>query len=292
MENRSVSSEVHRYKVGDIGVTVLPDGFRKGSPDGYILNATNDELLATLSEAGLPTDHMKNVYAPIVIETGGKRLLFDTGNGEAIFAQSKGERGRLQHNLAAAGLDRNAIDVVVISHFHADHVNGLLTADSTAAFPNAEIMVPEQEWFFWMDDGEMSRASKGRMTELFHNNRRVFDALGRKVTRYAWDRDVAPGVTAVGTPGHSIGHTSFVVSSGSAHVFVQGDVNNQAVVFSKHPEWHGWFDQDPAQASATRRRVYDMLVAEKMPVQAYHHPFPGLGRVERDGTGFRVVPVA
>jgi glyoxylase-like metal-dependent hydrolase (beta-lactamase superfamily II) len=292
LENESVASEVHRYKVGDIGVTVLADGFRKGSPDGYILNATNDELLATLSEAGLPTDHMKNVYAPIVIETGGKRLLFDTGNGEAIFAQSKGERGRLQHNLAAAGLDRNAIDVVVISHFHADHVNGLLTADSTAAFPNAEIMVPEQEWIFWMDDGEMSRASKGRMTELFHNNRRVFDALGRKVTRYAWDRDVAPGVTAVGTPGHSIGHTSFVVSSGSAHVFVQGDVNNQAVVFSKHPEWHGGFDQDPAQASATRRRVYDMLATEKMPVQAYHHPFPGLGRVERDGAGFRVVPIA
>jgi glyoxylase-like metal-dependent hydrolase (beta-lactamase superfamily II) len=286
-------SEVHRYKVGDIGVTVLSDGFRKGSPDGYLVNASKDELLATLAEAGLPTDHMKNVYAPIVIETGGKRLLIDTGNGEAIFAQSKGERGRLQHNLAAAGLDRNAIDVVVISHFHGDHVNGLLAADNkTAAFPNAEIMVPEQEWAFWMDDGEMSRASKGRMTELFHNNRRVFDALGRKVTRYGWDREVAPGVTAVGTPGHSIGHTSFVLSSGADRVFVQSDVNNHAVVFSKHPEWGGAFDQDPAAAATTRRRVYDMLVAEKMPVQAYHHPFPGLGRVERDGAGYRVVPVA
>jgi glyoxylase-like metal-dependent hydrolase (beta-lactamase superfamily II) len=292
MENRSVSSEVHRYKVGDIGVIVLSDGFRVASPNGYILNVSQDELLATLSAAGLPTDHMKNVYAPVLIETGGKRLLIDTGNGEATFAQSKGERGRLPLNLAAAGVDRNAIDAVVISHFHPDHVNGLLAADNTAAFPNAEIMVPEQEWIFWMDDGEMSRASKGRMTELFHNNRRVFDALGRKVTRYAWDREVAPGVTAVGTPGHSIGHTSFVVSSGSAHVFIQGDVNNQAVVFSKHPEWHGGFDQDPVQASATRRRVYDMLVAEKMPVQAYHHPFPGLGHVERDGTGFRVVPIA
>jgi glyoxylase-like metal-dependent hydrolase (beta-lactamase superfamily II) len=220
-------------------------------------------------------------------------VLIDTGNGEAAFAQSKRERGRLQQNLAAAGIDRSTIDVVVISHFHADHVNGLLAADNTtAAFPNAEVLVPEQEWSFWMDDGEMTHASKGRMTGLFHNNRRVFDALGRKVTRYAWDRDVAPGVTAVGTPGHSFGHTSYVVSSGADRVFVQCDVNNQAVVFSKHPEWHGWFDQDPAQASATRRRVYDMLVTEKMPVQAYHHPFPGLGRVERDGTGFRVVPVA
>jgi glyoxylase-like metal-dependent hydrolase (beta-lactamase superfamily II) len=287
-----VSSEVHRYKVGDIAVTVLSDGFRVSSPDGYILNAGKDELLATLAEAGFPTDHMRNVYAPVLIETGGKRVLIDTGNGPAVFAQSKGERGRLLLNLAAAGVDRNAIDSVVISHFHPDHVNGLLTADNTAAFPNAEIMVPEQEWNFWMDDGEMGRASKGRMTELFHNNRRVFDALDRKATRYAWNRDVAAGVTAVGTPGHSIGHTSFVVSSGAAHVFIQGDVHNQVVVFSKHPEWQGGFDQDPVQACATRRRVYDMLVAEKMPVQAYHHPFPGLSQVERDGTGFRIVPIA
>jgi len=258
-----MSSEVHRYKVGDIGVTVLSDGFRISSPDSYILNAGKDEFLATLAAAGLPTDHMRNVFAPVLIETGGKRVLIDTGNGEAVFEQTNGERGRLPLNLAAAGVDRNSVDVVVISHFHSDHVNGLLMADNTAAYPNAEIMVPEQEWNFWMDDGEMSRAPKGRMTDLFHNNRRIFDALGRKVTPYAWDRDVAPGVTAVGTPGHSVGHTSFVVSSGSARVFVQGDINNQSVVFSKHPEWHGGFDHDPVQASATRRRVYDMLAAEK-----------------------------
>jgi glyoxylase-like metal-dependent hydrolase (beta-lactamase superfamily II) len=271
-------------------VTVLSDGFRIASPDGYIRNAGKDELAATLKAAGLPTDHMRNTYAPIVLTTGGKRVLIDTGNGEAMFAQSKGERGRLQHNLAAAGIGRDAIDLVVISHFHADHVNGLLTVDDKAAFPNAEIKVPEAEWSFWMDDSEMSRAPQGRMSELFHNNRRVFDALGRHVTRFAWDAEVAPGVTAVGTPGHSIGHTSFVVASGSGRVLVQGDVNNNAVVFARHPDWQGWFDQDPAQAAATRRRVYDMLAAEKMPVQAYHHPFPGLSRVEKDGTGYRVVP--
>jgi glyoxylase-like metal-dependent hydrolase (beta-lactamase superfamily II) len=93
-------------------------------------------------------------------------------------------------------------------------------------------------------------------------------------------------------PGHSIGHTSFVVASGGSQVFVQGDVNNHFAVFSRNPDWHGWFDQDPVQAAATRRRVYDMLVAEKMPVQAYHHPFPGLGRVEKDGNGYRVLPAA
>lgn len=285
-----MTSEVHRYKLGDIAVTVLSDGFRIASPDTYLANASKEELVAALAAAGLPTDHMRNTYAPIMLETSGKRVLIDTGNGEAAFAQSKGERGGLQHNLAAAGIDRDTIDVVVISHFHADHVNGLLAADNQPAFPNAEIKVPEAEWTFWMDDGEMSRAPEGRMTELFHNNRRVFDTLGRKVTCYAWEEEVAPGMTAVGTPGHSIGHTSFVVASGGTQVFVQGDVNNHFEVFSRHPDWHGWFDQDPVQAAATRRRVYDMLAAEKMPVQAYHHPFPGLGRVEKDGNGYRVVP--
>jgi glyoxylase-like metal-dependent hydrolase (beta-lactamase superfamily II) len=235
---------------------------------------------------------MKNTYSPIVLTTGGKRVLFDTGNGEAAAAQSNNERGTLNANLAAAGIDRSSIDTVVISHFHADHVNGLLMADNSKAFPNAEILVPENEWNFWMDDGERSRAPKGRMTELFTNNRRVFDALSREVTPYAWDKEIVLGVTAVGTPGHSIGHTSFVVASGAARVFVQGDVNNHFAVFSRHPHWHGWFDQDPVQAAATRRRVYDMLAVEKMPVQAYHHPFPGLGRVEKDGNGYRVVPAA
>jgi glyoxylase-like metal-dependent hydrolase (beta-lactamase superfamily II) len=287
-----VATEAHRYNIGDIAVTVLTDGFRMVPVDDkYVRNAKTDEIKAELAAAGLPTDRIKNTYSPIVLTTAGKRVLIDTGNGEAALKPSNGERGSLGGNLAAAGIDRNSIDIVVISHFHADHVNGLLTADNKPAFPNAEIKVPEGEWKFWMDDGEMSRASPGRMTDLFANNRRVFDALGRKVTPYAWGKEVAPGVTAVGTPGHSIGHTSFQVASGGKRVFVQQDICNNAVLFTRHPGWHGFFDQDPAQAEATRRRVYDMLAAERMPVQAYHFPYPALMRVEKAGDGYRVTPV-
>ena len=284
-------ADVHRYKIGDIEVTVLSDGFRMVPVDDkYLRNASAQELAAALAAAGLPTDKMKNTYSPIVLVTGGKRVLIDTGNGEAALKQSNGERGTLNGNLAAAGIDRSAIDVVVISHFHADHVNGLLLADNSRAFPRAEIMVPEVEWKFWMDDGEMSRAPAGRMSELFANNRRVFGALGRNVTPYAWDKEVLPGVTAVGTPGHSIGHTSFVVSSGGKTVFVQSDVCNNVAVFAPYPDWHGFFDQDPPKAAATRKRVYDMLVADKLPVQGYHFPYPALARIEKAGNGYRVVP--
>jgi glyoxylase-like metal-dependent hydrolase (beta-lactamase superfamily II) len=288
-----VAVEVHRYKVGDIEVTVLTDGFRMVPVDDkYLRNASAADLAEALAAAGLPTDKMKNTYSPIVLTTGGRRVLFDTGNGEAASRQSNGERGTLNDNLAAAGIDRNSIDVVVISHFHADHVNGLLTADNQRAFPKADVLVPEVEWKFWMDDGEMSRASPGRMAELFANNRRVFDALGRKVTLYAWDQEIVKGVTAVGTPGHSIGHTSFVVSSGGKQVYVQSDVCNNFAVFAPHPDWQGFFDQDPVAAAATRRRVYGMLAADKLLVQAYHFPFPALSRIEKQGNGYRVVPAA
>jgi glyoxylase-like metal-dependent hydrolase (beta-lactamase superfamily II) len=288
-----VADAAHRYKIGDIEVTVLTDGYRDVPVDGkYVINASAEDLAAQLKSEGRPTDFMRNTFSPIVLKTGGKTVLFDTGNGEAQFAASKGERGLLNQNLAAAGIDRSKIDVVVISHFHADHVNGLLGADNkTAAFPNAEIKVPVNEWKFWMDDGEMSRASPGRMTELFANNRRVFDALGRKVTPYEWDKEVVPGVTAVGTPGHSIGHTSFIATSGGKSVFIQSDVCNNVFVFAPRPDWQGYFDQDPPQASATRKRIYDMLVAEKLPVQAYHFPFPALRVIEKSGSGYRTVPI-
>jgi glyoxylase-like metal-dependent hydrolase (beta-lactamase superfamily II) len=287
-----MAADVHRYKVGDIEVTVLSDGFRMVPVNGnYLSNASADDLAKALAAAGQPTDKMKNTYSPIVLTTAGKRVLFDTGNGAAAAAESNNERGTLNAHLAAAGIDRNAIDVVVISHFHADHVNGLLMPDKSKAFPNAEIKVPENEWKFWMDDGEMSRASKGRMEDLFKNNRRVFDALGRKVTPYEWNKEIAPGLLPVATIGHSIGHTSYILSSGSSKLYIQSDVTNNPDLFARHPDWAALFDQDPNQAVATRRKVYDMLVAERMLVQGFHYPFPGLAHVEKADGGYRVVPV-
>jgi len=283
----------HSYSVGGITVSVIDDGFRKVPvTDNYCLNASAADMNAALAAAGLETGQLHNPFQPVVLTTGGRRVLFDTGNGESAFAESKGERGNLPGSLATAGMRRDDIDIVVISHCHGDHVNGLVTADGKPAFPRAEIKVPSVEWKFWMDDGEMSRAPAGRMADLFKNNRRVFDALGRKVTTYDWDTEVAPGVTAVGTAGHSIGHTSFVVSSESQRVYLLSDVCiNNPPLFVAHPGWHTINDQDPTQAEATRRRVLAMLAPEGMKVQAFHFPWPGVGYIEKDGDGFRFAPL-
>ena len=102
-------------------------------------------------------------FAPLVLNIGSKLVVIDTGNGALAKANTKGSNGLFADNMVAAGFDPKAVDMVVISHFHTDHVNGLLTADGTPAFPNAEVLVPATEWKFWMDDGEMSRAPAGRM---------------------------------------------------------------------------------------------------------------------------------
>jgi len=217
----------------------------------------------------------------------------DAGEG-AAGSKPGATTGLFQKNLAAAGLSAGDVDAVVISHLHGDHVNGLLDGDSKPTFPNAEILVPAPELAFWMDDGEMSRAPEGRMAGLFKNNRRVFnnDDIKTRVATYEWDKEVAPGILAQGAPGHTVGHTSYVISSGDKSVYVQSDVTNNPALFVRNPKWHAFFDQDGAKAEETRLKVYEMVVAEKMMMQGFHYPFPSLGHVEKDGSGYRVVPVA
>jgi glyoxylase-like metal-dependent hydrolase (beta-lactamase superfamily II) len=253
----------YRYKVGDAQVTAISDGVNNFAlSDTFVLNARKDEVNAALEKAFMPKDKMSIQFAPLVINTGGKLVVVDTGNGAAAFASSKGNVGQFGANMVAAGFDPKAVDIVVISHFHGDHINGLLTAENTPAFPNAEVLVPAAEWKYFMDEGEMSRAPEGRMQNNFKNARRVFEAgLKNKMTPYEWGK-----------------------------VFIQADVTNVPALFVTNPGWHQQFDQDPVLAEKTRRRVYDMLVADKMRVQGFHYPFPANGFVEKDGNGYRLIP--
>ena len=194
-------------------------------------------------------------------------------------------------NLAAIGIGPDDVDVVIISHFHGDHVSGLVAPDGGPAFPRAQITVPAAEWDFWMDDRGMARATPGRMERLFEYNRQVFGPLAERVQTHAWDEEVVPGVTAIGTPGHSIGHTSYLVSSQGESVFLIQDVSNHPALSLEHPGWHLAYDQDPMKAETTRRSTLEWLAREKLPVQGFHFPFPGRAKVETVGNAYRAVPI-
>jgi glyoxylase-like metal-dependent hydrolase (beta-lactamase superfamily II) len=283
----------YRYKVGSIEVTVATGGISrfKMAPD-HVTNIKLDEVNKALADVFMDKDMMTTPYNPICINTGGKLAVIDTGTGDANYKKSNGVGGQFVSNLAAAGIDRNAVDVVIISHYHGDHINGLLMADSSLTWPNAEIVVPAKEHNYWMDDGEMSRASAGRVADNFKNVRRVFNPeVLKRVRTYEWGKEVVPGLTAQGTPGHTFGHTSYVLASGNDSVYVQSDVTHVPFLFVLHPDWHAFYDQDGVMAQETRHKVYDMLAAEKMRVQGFHYPFPSLAHVEKNGMGYRYIPV-
>src|SRR5205809_4298166 len=168
----------YRYKVGSFEVTAVTDGANTNPlSDSYVGNAPKNAN-------HLPPDKVTHAYTPVVVNTGSKLVVIDTGLGLGMYQQSKGAVGQYHTNLAAAGIDPKNVDTVIISHFHADHINGLLGADNKFAFPNAELLVPAAEWTFWMDE-----ANAGRFPEpikgQFGNVKRVFGALGGKPAQYA-----------------------------------------------------------------------------------------------------------
>jgi glyoxylase-like metal-dependent hydrolase (beta-lactamase superfamily II) len=281
----------HAYRVGAIEVVVVADGERT-SPvaEGFVLNAPLEEVQRAYAAHGIRDGCGTTPFNPTLIRSGGTTVLVDTGMGAAVAAQPGATAGFLMRRLGALGIGPDDVDIVIVSHFHGDHVNGLLAPDGGPAFPGAEISVPAPEWSFWMDDDERSRATPGRMRDLFANNRRVFEPLAGRVRTHSWDDEVVAGVTAVGTPGHSIGHTSYLVSSEGESVFLIQDVSNHPALSLEHPGWHLAFDQDPVEAERTRRRTLDRLVQERMPVQGFHFPFPGHALVEPDGDAYRAVP--
>ncbi|MEP9376120.1 MBL fold metallo-hydrolase [Aquabacter sp. CN5-332] len=276
----------YRYKVGDIEVTVISDGIRTFPlADNFVRNQPRDAVNAALKAGYLPENQVTVNFNVHLINTAGKLVVIDTGNGPA-----QGTVGLTQGTLASVGIDPKSVDAVVISHFHGDHINGLVNAQGTPTYPNAQVLVPEAEWAFWMDEGNMSRAPEA-MKGAFQNVRRVFKPFEGKVEKYGWDKEVVPGLTSVATVGHTPGHTSYNLTSGNGKLFIQSDVTNIPVLFMRNPGWHAVYDMDAAKAEETRRKVYDMVSAERMLVAGFHFPFPAAAYVEKDGANYRYVPI-
>ena len=279
----------YRFKLGEYEVTILHDGARTfPMPASFVTNVPPDQALVAAGDAFMPAGKVTVPFNPTLINTGSKLVLIDTGNGPS----PDGAVGQLFPNLAAAGVQPGDIDIVVISHLHPDHTNGLRTTDGAIAFPNATIIAPEPDWAFWMSDDNMGRATDAVTKNYFTNNRKVLTGLDERIGRYKWGQEVAPGITALSTPGHTPGHTSFAVASGSSRMLVQSDVTNIPEFFLRNPDWHVMYDHDPEQAQATRHKFYDMAASEKMLVAGYHFAFPSAGYVEKVGTGYSLFPLA
>ncbi|MCB1519528.1 MAG: MBL fold metallo-hydrolase [Hyphomicrobiaceae bacterium] len=278
----------HTFKVGDVEVTTIFDGkWQKPHDPSFIKNATVDETKAALAAAGLATDAVTIPFTITVVKTGGRVVMFDAGTG----AQLAPTAGKLAQNMAAAGIDPATIDTIVVTHFHPDHIFGLMEkGTNTQVYPNAEIVVPEKELAFWTDPGVFAKLPEAR-----HGLAKRIQATlpsWSNVTRIDDGAEVAPGIIAVGAYGHTAGHTTYQVGSGKDQLMVLADITNIPALFVRNPGWHAVFDGDPQMAEASRRRMFDRVIADGAIITGYHYGMPGAGRIEKDGNGYAFVPIA
>lgn len=278
-----------RFKVGDAEVTAFYDGvWEKVHDPAYFKNATVKETKQALAAAGLPTAYVTIPITTFVVKLNGKTVLCDAGGGDQVQAFNPNSvfvSGKMIANMTAAGIDPKQVETILISHFHPDHIFGLLGKhDSAPVFPNAEIILSAAEYKFWTDPSLTGRLPPGRQPLA----RRIQSVVAKwkNVLPVEGEDEVVPGIRFVKTPGHTPGHTSFHLSSGKEQLMISGDTAYVPALCATHPGWHGVFDQDGPLAETSRRKLLDQVVAEKMLVCGTHFPWPGLGRFAKDDGGY------
>jgi glyoxylase-like metal-dependent hydrolase (beta-lactamase superfamily II) len=278
---------IYRYRVGEMELTAIYDGvWYRPIDEKFIRKANYADVQRAMSDAFMPEAKLATPFTMLLVNTGKKLVLLDTGTGGQVASTA----GAFGANLIAAGIDPKTIDQIVISHFHPDHINGIKTKDNDLIFPNAEIMVPNAEWAFWNDDANMRAAPDG-LKIVFHNVRRIFTDIAKEVTRYEPGKVVASGVETVAAPGHTPGHTVFALQSGNDAMMVLSDTTQHPALFARNPEWEPQFDIDGAAAVTTRKKLLDRVAADRMLVTGYHFPFPACGHIVKTATGYEHVPL-
>lgn len=279
----------HKYKVGSIEVTALYDGiWRKPHDPGFIRNASVDETKEALAKAHQITEFMLIPLTVVVLTINGKHILVDSGSGAG---QWQPTAGHIAGYMQQAGIDPKSIKTILISHFHPDHIFGLLEKGTNKPmFPDAELIVTGTEYKWWTEEGRVEKLPDARK-DLGRRIQASFPSW-KNFTLIDGEKEVAPGVRLINTPGHTPGHASFVVSSGNKTLMVSNDVAYVPALLAPHPEWQGTYDQDGPLAVTTRRKLLDQVIADKMMICGAHFPFPGTGQFVKDGDHYAFTTVS
>jgi len=280
----AVSSAAHRINVGEIDVLVLDDGIFEGPGNFFAVNAPPAALSDVLGpHKPEPTDTKQVAIHPLLVETGGQRVLLDTGYG----ALQPGA-GKLLATLEAVGIAPEEIDAVLLTHMHPDHCGAVVDDRGGLVFPNARHFVNRVEYEYWWAEPSLDELTIPNEFKQFIRQvaKGVLTVLQGRIEQIAPGEEIAPGVTTVDARGHSPGHLAVEIASDGESLLHIVDAAHEPAIHLEHPDWFAAVDNWPAWTVATRNALFDRAADENLLVSTTHFPFPGVGRVTKDKIGW------
>lgn len=274
-----------RFTLGEARITIVSDGFFTQPMSGQAINADEDEKLAFLQAHFLDIEsnyaHTNHLY----VEIGDARVLVDIGSGGRFASTS----GKLMSNLNAAGIDPFEITHLAITHAHPDHIWGIRDDFDEPIFPDAEYVIGDEEYRYWMQDDLVNQVPETSQ-QFVVGAVNSLTVEGLEWTMAAPGHEIVPGIRMIPTPGHTKGHMSVQIDSGGQTLIALGDCMTQAFLNFAHPEWIGSRDDLPEETVNTRLQLLDRAATDRIAVLGYHFPFPGIGHVKRQGDAYEFIP--
>lgn len=277
-----MGAESFRFRVGELDCLAISDGTYGLAADRLFTNAPGHELKEALLRHGLKPDEVPVSEACLRVYTGQQMILVDTGMGPDLSPTA----GKLIENLKAKDIDPADVDLVVLTHCHGDHIGGLTDAEGLLAFPNARYVMWKDGWEFWMS--EETRAEIHPDTAEFLDRKLL--PIRDRLELLEEDREIAPGIRAVGAAGHQPGHMMLEIASMAEKLLYISDTLLHPLNL-EFPDWYAVYDRNPQQALAVRHALLQRAAAEGFLVHAFHFHFPGLGYIRREGGAWRWEPV-
>ncbi len=273
---------VYHRKLGDIIITSLLDGYLD-IPKELFVGVKQEDEINLVHDSSHP-DAYKVLMTGFLINQNGRLTLIDPGS--SIYAEPS--LGQLMENLKAAGISPDQIDTILLTHIHPDHSNGLLDENGERAFKNAEVVVHEKEVEFWLDESNVSKVHP-ILQPTFEITRKAYELYKNQWKTFNKEEEVLPGIKAIDSAGHTLGHTSFLISSGDEKLLIWGDTVHIPTVEVAVPEVTFLMDINPELSLKSRKKIYDMASSEQILIGGMHIDFPGFGYVKRTEDSYHFV---